>query len=114
MSLTVNTNLSALDANRNLNQTSKSIAMAEQRLSSGLRVNSAAEDVAGYSISQALQSQVNGLNQATQNSQDAVALAQTAQGSLNDVVQMLQRVRELARAVRQRHDLRRRKEIDRR
>jgi len=96
MSLTVNTNLAALDANRNLNQTSKSIAMAEQRLSSGLRINSAAEDVAGYSISQALQSQVNGLNQATQNSQDAVALAQTAQGSLNDVVQMLQRIRELA------------------
>ncbi len=96
MSLTVNTNLSALDANRNLNQTSKSLAQAEQRLSSGLRVNSAAEDVAGYAISQSLMSQVNGLNQATQNSQDAVALAQTAQGSLNDVVQMLQRVRELA------------------
>ncbi len=95
MSLTVNTNLSALDANRNLNQTSKSLAQAEQRLSSGLRVNSAAEDVAGYAISQSLMSQVNGLNQATQNSQDAVALSQTAQGSLNDVVQMLQRVREL-------------------
>ena len=96
MALTVNTNLAALDANRNLNATSKSLAMAEQRLSSGLRINSAAEDVAGYSISQALQSQVNGLNQATQNSQDAVSLAQTAQGSLNDVVQMLQRIRELA------------------
>lgn len=95
MSLSVNTNLSALDANRNLNQTSKSLALAEQRLSSGLRVNSAAEDVAGYAISQSLMSQVNGLNQATENSQDAVALAQTAQGSLNDVVQMLQRVREL-------------------
>ena len=96
MALTVNTNLAALDANRNLNATSMSLAMAEQRLSSGLRINSAAEDVAGYSISQALQSQVNGLNQATQNSQDAVSLAQTAQGSLNDVVQMLQRIRELA------------------
>ena len=67
-----------------------------QRLSSGLRINSAADDVAGYAISQRLQSQVNGLNQAAQNSQDAISLAQTAQGALNDVTQMLQRVRELA------------------
>jgi len=96
MSLTVNTNLEAMDANRNLNGTTKSLAQAMQRLSSGLRINSAADDVAGYAISQRLQGQVNGLNQATQNSQDAVSLAQTAQGSLNDVTQMLQRVRELA------------------
>jgi flagellin len=96
MSLSVNTNLSAMDANRNLNATESSLSMAMQRLSSGLKINSAADDVAGYAISQNLQGQVNGLNQATQNSQDAVSLAQTAQGSLNDVEQMLQRVRELA------------------
>ena len=96
MSLSVNTNLSAMDANRNLNATENSLSMAMQRLSSGLKINSAADDVAGYAISQSLEGQVNGLNQATQNSQDAVSLAQTAQGSLNDVEQMLQRVRELA------------------
>lgn len=96
MSLTVNTNLAAMDANRNLNSTTNSLSQAMQRLSSGLRINSAADDVAGYAISQRLQGQVNGLNQATQNSQDAVSLAQTAQGSLNDVSQMLQRIRELA------------------
>ena len=89
MSLTVNTNLEAMDANRNLNNTTNELSMAMQRLSSGLRINSAADDVAGYAISQRLEGQVNGLNQATQNSQDAVSLAQTAQGSLNDVTQML-------------------------
>ncbi len=96
MSLAINTNLEAMDANRNLNGTESSLSTAMQRLSSGLRINSAADDVAGYAISQRLQGQVNGLNQATQNSQDAVSLAQTAQGSLNDVSTMLQRVRELA------------------
>jgi flagellin len=96
MSLAINTNLEAMDANRNLNSTESSLSTAMQRLSSGLRINSAADDVAGYAISQRLQGQVNGLNQATQNSQDAVSLAQTAQGSLNDVSTMLQRVRELA------------------
>ncbi len=96
MSLTINTNLEAMDASRNLNGTENMLATSMQRLSSGLRINSAADDVAGYAISQRLQGQVNGLNQATQNSQDAVSLAQTAQGSLNDVNTMLQRVRELA------------------
>ncbi|HXR28052.1 MAG TPA: flagellin [Solirubrobacteraceae bacterium] len=96
MALTVNTNIEAMNASRNLNQTENALAMSMQRLSSGLRINSAADDVAGYAISQRLQSQVNGLNQALLNSQDAVSLAQTAQGSLNDVTQMLQRVRELA------------------
>lgn len=96
MSLTVNTNIAAMDASRNLNGTENSLASAMQHLSSGLRINSAADDVAGYAISQRLQAQVNGLNQATLNSQDAISLSQTAQGSLNDVEQMLQRVRELA------------------
>ncbi len=96
MSLTINTNLEAMNAQRNLNATEGMLGKAMQQLSSGLRINSAADDVAGYAISQRLQGQVNGLNQAAQNSQDAVSLSQTAQGSLNDVTQMLQRIRELA------------------
>jgi len=96
MSLTINTNVEALNAQRNLNNTQNSLSMSMQRLSSGLRINTAADDVAGFAISERLQGQVNGLNQATQNSQDAVSLAQTAQGSLNEVEQMLQRIRTLA------------------
>jgi flagellin len=96
MSLTVNTNIEAMDAARNLNTTESQLAQSMQRLSSGLRINSAADDVAGYAISQRLEAQVNGLNQATLNSQDAVALAQTGQGSLNDVENMLQRIRSLS------------------
>src|ERR1700692_3404103 len=96
MGLTINTNIEAMNASRNLNTTESGLAASMQRLSSGLKINSAADDVAGYAISQRLQGQVNGLNQATQNSQDAVSLSQTAQGSLNDVTQMLQRIRELA------------------
>jgi flagellin len=95
MSLTINTNLEAMNASRNLNNTENMISQTMQRLSSGLRVNTAADDVAGYAISQSLQSQVNGLDQAGQNIQDAVALAQTAQGALNDINTMLQRIREL-------------------
>jgi flagellin len=96
MSLTVNTNIEAMDAQRNLNSTEMSLSQSMERLSSGLRINTAADDVAGYAISQKLQGQINGLGQAQQNTQDAVSLAQTAQGSLNEVEQMLQRVRELA------------------
>ncbi len=95
MGLTINNNLEAMNASRNLNGTENMLSTAMQRLSSGLKINSAADDVAGYAIAQSLQSQVNGLNQASENIQDAVALAQTAQGALNDVNQMLQRVRAL-------------------
>jgi flagellin len=95
MGLTINTNLEAMNASRNLNNTEDMLSGTMQRLSSGLRVNTAADDVAGYAISQSLQAQVNGLNQASQNIQDAVALAQTAQGALNDINTMLQRIREL-------------------
>jgi flagellin len=95
MSLTINTNLEAMNASRNLNSTENMLSGTMERLSSGLRVNTAADDVAGYAISQSLQSQVNGLDQASQNIQDAVALAQTAQGALNDINTMLQRIREL-------------------
>jgi len=85
-----------MNAQRNLSNTEGSLSMSMQRLSSGLRINTAADDVAGYAISQKLQGQINGLNQAQLNTQDAVSLSQTAQGSLNEVEQMLQRVRELA------------------
>ena len=96
MSLMVNTNLASIDATTNLNKTSSALSSAEQRLSSGLRINSAADDVAGYGIAESLTSQVKGLAVASQNSQDAIALSQTAQGALSDVGQMLQRIRELA------------------
>ena len=96
MGLTVNTNLNAMNAARNLNSTENSLATSMQRLSSGLRINSSSDDVAGYAISERMQGQVNGLNQATQNIADAVSLAQTGQGALNDIVGMLQRIRSLA------------------
>lgn len=96
MSLTINTNIEALDAQRNLGNTENMLSTSMERLSSGLKINSAADDVAGYAINQRLQSQINGLGQAEENSQNAVALAQTAQGALNEVEQMLQRTRELA------------------
>ncbi len=96
MGLTVNTNLNAMNAARNLNNTESMLASSMQRLSSGLRINSSSDDVAGYAISERMQGQVNGLNQATQNIADAVSLAQTGQGALNDIVGMLQRIRSLA------------------
>jgi flagellin len=96
MSLSINTNVEALGAQRNLQNTENMLSTSMERLSSGLRINSAADDVAGYAIDQRMQEQVNGVTQATQNSQDAVSMVQTAQGALNDVQQMLQRLRELA------------------
>ncbi len=105
MSLTINTNIQALDAQRNLNNTENSLAMSMERLSSGLKINSAADDVAGYAINQRLQSQINGLEQAQQNSQDAVALAQTAQGALNEVGADAPARPRARRAVRKRHQL---------
>jgi flagellin len=96
MSLRINTNIEAMDTHRNLVGTEADLAQSMQRLSSGLRINSAADDVAGYAIVQGLTGQVNGLNQAQQNAQDGVSMAQTAQGALDSVSQMLQRIRELA------------------
>jgi flagellin len=96
MSLSVNTNIEAMDAHRNLVNTENSMSKSMQRLSSGLRINSAADDAAGYAIAQTLTGQVNGLDQAARNVQDGVSLVQTADGTLNDVQQMLQRIRELA------------------
>jgi len=96
MSLSIHTNIAALNAQRNLQATEDKLATSMEQLSSGLRINTAADDVAGYAISQRLEGQINGLNQAYQNSQDAVSLTQTAQGSLGEVQQMLQRTRTLA------------------
>jgi flagellin len=96
MSLFINTNSEALIAQNNLNNTQMSLSGAMTDLSSGLRINTAADDAAGYAITQDLSSQVRGLNQANSNAQDATSLVQTADGALNDVAQMLQRVRELA------------------
>jgi flagellin len=96
MSLMINTNVQAMSAHQNLVNTENSMSKSMQRLSSGLRINSAADDAAGLTISQALTGQVNGLDQAQRNAQDGVSLVQTADGSLNDVQQMLQRIRELA------------------
>jgi flagellin len=96
MSLFINTNSEAMIAQNNLNGTESALSGAMTDLSSGLRINTAADDAAGYAITQDLGSQVNGLNQANSNAQDATSLVQTADGALNDVSQMLQRVRELA------------------
>src|SRR5438270_2751689 len=96
MSLSILTNISAMDTHRNLLASSDAVATAMQRLSSGLRINNASDDAAGYAVSQGLTSQVNGLDQAHRNVGDAISMVQTAQRSLNNVQSMLQRVRELA------------------
>ena len=95
MSLSILTNISAMNTQQNLLKSSNAVAQSMSRLSSGLRINSAADDAAGYAISQGLTSQVNGLNQASSNTNDAVSMVQTASSSLNDVQNMLQRVYEL-------------------
>src|SRR5213082_985546 len=96
MSLRIQTNVEAFNAQRHLASTTDKLATAMERLSSGYRINRAADDAAGLSISEKLQAQINGLDQAERNAQDAVSLVQTAEGSLDEVHEMLQRVRELA------------------
>jgi flagellin len=96
MSLSILTNTSAMQTEISLNNSSNAVSTAMQRLSSGLRINSAADDAAGYAISQGLTSQVNGLQQASQNVSDATSMVQTADSALNNVQSMLQRVSELA------------------
>jgi flagellin len=95
MSFRINTNIDAFDAQRNLSMTGTSLSKSIQKLSSGLRINSAADDAAGLSISQKLTAQVNGLDQATRNSQDGISMVQTTEGALNEVQTMLQRISEL-------------------
>jgi flagellin len=96
MSLRINSNVEAFNAHRMLSGTSDNVAKSMERLSSGFRINRAADDAAGLAISEKLRGQINGLGQAQRNAQDAVSLVQTAEGSLNEVHSMLQRVRELA------------------
>jgi flagellin len=96
MSLRIQTNVEAFNAQRHLSSTTDRLATAMERLSSGYRINRAADDAAGLSITEKLTAQINGLDQAGRNAQDAVSLVQTAEGSLDEVHEMLQRVRELA------------------
>ncbi|MDO8211386.1 flagellin FliC, partial [Conexibacter sp. CPCC 206217] len=96
MSLRINTNVEAFNAHRNLEGTSTKLAKSMERLSSGFRINRAADDAAGLAISEKLRGQIGGLDQARRNTQDGISLVQTAEGSLTEVHSMLQRVRELA------------------
>src|SRR5881397_1820929 len=96
MSLRIQTNVEAFNAHRNLVGTESKLATSMERLSSGYRINRAADDAAGLAISERLRGQIGGLDQAQRNSQDAVSLVQTAEGSLTEVHSMLQRVRDLA------------------
>jgi flagellin len=96
MSLRINSNVEAFNAHRQLAMTSDKAAKSMERLSSGYRINRAADDAAGLAISEKLRGQIRGLSQAQRNAQDGVSLVQTAEGSLNEVHSMLQRVRELA------------------
>jgi flagellin len=96
MSLVLNTNIDSLVAQNSLTSSGSQLASALQQLSSGLRINTAADDAAGYAISQGMTSQINGLNQAAQNANDGVSLAQTASGAMQEVVNDLQSMRDLA------------------
>src|SRR3954451_13325437 len=96
MSLRINTNVEAFNAHRQLVGTSDKLGKAMERLSSGYRINRAADDAAGLAITEKLRGQITGLEQAQRNGQDAISLVQTAEGSLTEVHAMLQRIRELA------------------
>lgn len=96
MALYVNTNVSALNAQRQLTNTGNDLDKSFQRLSSGLRINSAADDAAGLQISDRLQSQMLGLNQGNRNANDGISLAQTAEGAMDEITSAFQRIRTLA------------------
>ena len=96
MAIFVNTNVSSLNSTRQLGNATASLDTTYKRLASGMRINSAKDDAAGLQISNRLTSQINGLNQGNRNANDGIALAQTAEGALDEVHSMLQRVRTLA------------------
>jgi flagellin len=96
MAQVINTNITSLNAQRNLNNSQMSLQTALQRLSSGLRINSAKDDAAGLAISDRMTSQIRGLNQAVRNANDGISLAQTAESALGNVSDILQRMRELS------------------
>lgn len=96
MALSINTNVASLNAQRNVAKSQEGLATSLQRLSTGLRINSAKDDSAGLAISERISSQVRGLNQAARNANDGISLVQTAEGALTEVGNNLQRIRELA------------------
>ena len=96
MAQVINTNIASLNSQRNLNGSQKDLETSLQRLSSGLRINSAKDDAAGLAISDRMTSQIRGYNQATRNANDGISLAQTAEGALGSTTGLLQRIRELA------------------
>lgn len=96
MALTINTNVASLNAQRNVTSTQNSLSTSLQRLSSGLRINSAKDDAAGLSISERMNSQIKGLSVASRNANDGISLAQTAEGALQTIGDNLQRIRELS------------------
>jgi flagellin len=96
MPQTINTNVQSLNAQRNLNTSQSSLSQSMQRLSSGLRVNSAKDDAAGLAIAERMNTQVRGMNVAMRNANDGISLAQVAEGAIGKVADMLQRMRELA------------------
>ena len=96
MGMQITTNVSALNAYRNLSSTQNDLSKSLEKLSSGLRINRAADDAAGLAISEGLKSQVNGLNVAQRNAQDGISVIQTAEGALTEVHSILQRMRDLA------------------
>ena len=96
MAMYINTNVSSLNAQRNMTNSTKSLDTSYTRLASGLRINSAKDDAAGLQISNRLTSQINGLDQGNRNANDGISLAQTAEGAMDEVTGMLQRMRTLA------------------
>ncbi|ANS76092.1 flagellin [Paenibacillus yonginensis] len=96
MAMYINTNVGAINANRNLSTNNTSLSKTMEKLSSGSRINRAADDAAGLAISEKMNYQINGLNQAQRNAQDGISLLQTAEGDLTEVHSMLQRMNTLA------------------
>jgi flagellin len=96
MGLRINNNIAAFNAHRNLQATDNAMSKSLEKLSSGLRINRAADDAAGLAISEGLRAQIGGLKQATRNAQDGISVAQTAEGALTETTSILQRMRDLA------------------
>jgi flagellin len=96
MAITINTNVQSLNTQRSLAKSQGNLAKSMQRLSSGLRINSAKDDAAGLAISDRMTSQIKGMNQAVRNANDAISFAQTAEGALGEMTNILQRMRELS------------------
>ena len=96
MGLFINTNTASINGRRKLTQSSNAMSRSFERLSSGLRINSAKDDAAGLAISNRMTAQIRGLDQAVRNSNDGISMAQTAEGALSETTNILQRIRELA------------------